>query len=53
VIRDPKYNCALVEFERHQDAQWAWRRLDGLEVDRRAWKVGGWGGSGGGVMCHG
>ncbi|KIY98000.1 hypothetical protein MNEG_9962 [Monoraphidium neglectum] len=39
VIRDPKARCALVEFDRADDAKYAWQKMDGLKFDGRTWKV--------------
>ena len=39
VVRDPKARCAVVEFDRADDAEWAWRKMDGFKFDGRAWKV--------------
>ncbi|GAX84217.1 hypothetical protein CEUSTIGMA_g11640.t1 [Chlamydomonas eustigma] len=39
VIKDNKLRCALVEFYSSKDAEYAWRKMDGLTMDGRRWKV--------------
>jgi len=39
VERDPKSRCALVEFAKSDDAAYAWKKMEGFEMDGRKWKV--------------
>ncbi|KAI8472662.1 MAG: hypothetical protein J3K34DRAFT_413228, partial [Monoraphidium minutum] len=39
VVRDPKHRCALVEFDRADDAKYAWDKMDGFKCHGRSWKV--------------
>ncbi|CAK0784548.1 hypothetical protein CVIRNUC_007752 [Coccomyxa viridis] len=39
VERDYPTKSALVEFRRVKDCQYAWRKLDGVSIDGRKWKV--------------
>lgn len=39
VVRDPKTRSALVEFDRADDAEWAWKKLDRIRVDGREWRI--------------
>ncbi|KAG1672570.1 hypothetical protein FOA52_010671 [Chlamydomonas sp. UWO 241] len=36
---DYKERCALLEYHRADDAQYAWRKMDGTIMDGRKWKV--------------
>lgn len=39
VVRDPKHRCALVEFDRSDDCSYAWKKMDGVRIDGRYWKI--------------
>ncbi|CAL5229604.1 g12964 [Coccomyxa viridis] len=39
VERDYPSHSALVEFRRAKDAQYAWRKMEGVSIDGRRWKV--------------
>lgn len=39
VERDYPSKSALVEFRRAKDTQYAWRKMDGVSIDGRRWKV--------------
>ncbi|DBA73005.1 TPA: hypothetical protein ACH3X2_009949 [Trebouxia sp. C0005] len=39
VERDAKSRSALIEMKRSSDAEYAWKKMDGLRIDGKKWKV--------------